>query len=374
VVNSALVVGGTGPTGPHILDGLLRRGYDVSVFHRGSHEPPDLPDVRHIHGDPHFPDTIRAAVGHGEYDVVLAAYGRTALLAEAFRGRAGRFLAIGGAPRYAGFNEPRRLSPSGAPIPLREDAPSALTIPAQGSPALTFAHRMIHTEQAVFAAHPDATYFVYPIVYGPRTVWPWEWSVVKRISDGRERLLIPDEGLAIHSRVAARNAADVVLRSIDRPEVAKGQRYNVGDDVQYSIRQWVELLVERLGAAAEIVSVPSAVAPWVKAMYVPTSTSLGDHNLLDTAKARQELGYRDVIDVRSAIDELLAWFRDNPVDPARSPSFVDCFDYALEDALLESWARVVRRLRAAHGWDLPADVHPMPHPKLAGGLADQKGR
>lgn len=374
MANSALVVGGTGPTGPHVLRGLLRRGFDVSAFHRGSHEPPDLPEVRHIHGDPHFAETIRTALGRREYNVVLAAYGRTALLAEAFRGRAGHFLAIGGAPRYAGFNDPQRLSPAGAPIPLREDAPSALTIPAMNSPALRFAHQMVHTEEAVFAAHPDATYFVYPIVYGPRTVWPWEWSVVKRIRDGRGRLLIPDEGLAIHSRVAARNAAEVVLRSIDRPQVAKGQRYNVGDDVQYSIRQWVELLVERLGVAAEIVSVPSAVAPWVRAMYVPTSVSLGDNNLLDTAKARRELGYRDVIDARAAVDELLAWFGDNPVDPARSPSFVDFFDYALEDALLESWAQVARQLRAAHGRDLPADVHPMPHPKSAGELADQKGR
>jgi uncharacterized protein YbjT (DUF2867 family) len=104
VANSALVVGGTGPTGPHIVRGLLRRGFDVSIFHRGGHEPPGLPEVRHIHGDPHFAETIRAAVGRGEYSVVLAAYGRTALLAEAFRGRAGHFLAIGGAPRYAGFN------------------------------------------------------------------------------------------------------------------------------------------------------------------------------------------------------------------------------------------------------------------------------
>ena len=44
--SSALVVGGTGPTGPHILDGLLERGFDVTIFHRGTHEPPDLPDVR----------------------------------------------------------------------------------------------------------------------------------------------------------------------------------------------------------------------------------------------------------------------------------------------------------------------------------------
>ena len=105
---SALVIGGTGPSGPHVLEGLLERGFDVTIFHRGTHEPPGLPDVRHIHGDPHFPEPIAEAVGTGEWDVVVAAYGRTKLLADSFVGRAGHFLAIGGTPRYAGFNEPER--------------------------------------------------------------------------------------------------------------------------------------------------------------------------------------------------------------------------------------------------------------------------
>jgi nucleoside-diphosphate-sugar epimerase len=107
VVKSALVIGGTGPTGPSIIAGLLERGFDVSIFHRGTHEPPDLPEVRHIHGDPHFPDTIAASVGTGSYDVVVAAYGRTKILAESFAGRAGHFLAIGGSPRSCVHTGPR---------------------------------------------------------------------------------------------------------------------------------------------------------------------------------------------------------------------------------------------------------------------------
>ena len=47
-----LVIGGSGPTGPHVLPGLLERGYDVTMLHRGVHEPADLPDVRHRPGWP----------------------------------------------------------------------------------------------------------------------------------------------------------------------------------------------------------------------------------------------------------------------------------------------------------------------------------
>ena len=37
-MQTALVVGGTGPTGPFIVNGLRERGYRVTIFHRGTHE------------------------------------------------------------------------------------------------------------------------------------------------------------------------------------------------------------------------------------------------------------------------------------------------------------------------------------------------
>ena len=47
----ALVIGGTGPTGPFVVEGLINRGYEVAIFHRGTHEI-ELPEsVEHIHGD-----------------------------------------------------------------------------------------------------------------------------------------------------------------------------------------------------------------------------------------------------------------------------------------------------------------------------------
>ena len=47
---TALVVGGTGPTGPHIVNGLLERGYQVAILHTGAHESDEIPaSVEHIH-------------------------------------------------------------------------------------------------------------------------------------------------------------------------------------------------------------------------------------------------------------------------------------------------------------------------------------
>ena len=99
-----LVVGGTGPTGPHVLDGgLLARGHDVTILHRGSQEPAGLPDVEHIHGDPHFRASIDDAVGARSFDVVIAMYGRITHLAPAFRGRCEQFVGVGrSSPSTAG--------------------------------------------------------------------------------------------------------------------------------------------------------------------------------------------------------------------------------------------------------------------------------
>ena len=50
----ALVIGGTGPTGPHLVQGRLDRGYDVSILHRGTHDSPLIPESGpRILGDPH---------------------------------------------------------------------------------------------------------------------------------------------------------------------------------------------------------------------------------------------------------------------------------------------------------------------------------
>jgi nucleoside-diphosphate-sugar epimerase len=53
----ALVIGGTGPTGPGVVSGLLERGFEVMILHGGQHEVKLPTEVQHIHtetrlGDP----------------------------------------------------------------------------------------------------------------------------------------------------------------------------------------------------------------------------------------------------------------------------------------------------------------------------------
>ena len=71
-----LVIGGTGPTGPYIVNGLVERGHDVTIFHTGRHEVDSLPPesvVPHIHGDPFDLDSTSACLDGQTFDVVLLA-------------------------------------------------------------------------------------------------------------------------------------------------------------------------------------------------------------------------------------------------------------------------------------------------------------
>jgi len=99
----ALVIGGTGPTGHYIVNGLLRRGYDVAMLHSGKHELEEIPEtVEHIHTDPFSEDALRSAIGDRNFDLTVAAYGRLRRIAEIMVGRTGRFISICGVPAYSG--------------------------------------------------------------------------------------------------------------------------------------------------------------------------------------------------------------------------------------------------------------------------------
>ena len=83
----ALVIGGTGPTGPHIIGGLEARGYKVTMLNRGSRDSSAIANsVERLIGDPHFVDTLESALAGRTFDVVVATYGRIRIVADVVAG------------------------------------------------------------------------------------------------------------------------------------------------------------------------------------------------------------------------------------------------------------------------------------------------
>jgi nucleoside-diphosphate-sugar epimerase len=361
---TALVVGGTGPTGPHVIDGLLARGHEVTILHRGVHEPDDLVDVEHIHADPHFSETVEAALGTRTFDVVVVMYGRVKVLASIFAGRCRQLVATTGIVLYENALEPGRLRPRGMKVMAREAGPLA----GERGPSHRFSTLVLDAERAVFdvaaSGGYQATTIRYPAIYGARNPVPYEWSVIRRVRDGRPYMLVVDGGQEIVSRCAAENAAHAILCVADRPDVANGRAYNVADRDQYTTAQWIEIVTDILDAQLEIVSLPADIAMATYAELHPMPNQYS-HLLVDTSAIRTDLGFVDVVAAEQAIAAYVHWLEAHPPQPGAYPGFIDEFDYAAEERLVAAYREAMEGLRANVVRAVPQRVsaHAMPHPK-----------
>jgi len=365
---TALVVGGTGPSGPHLIQGLLDRGYDVTAFHTGRHEVPDAPDVPHLHGDPFTEEGVTGSLGDRSFDVVVATYGRVRLLAQYLAGRCDHFLVVGGVPVYEGYVHPGDLHPTGMQLPVRE-ATHPL-VPSEGDHRGGYRTAPIRrAEEVVFALGDEgafkATYLRYPTIYGPRNPHPWEWSVVQRVLDGRPWMIVPDDGRSVHSRAGARNAAQAILAAVDRPDIAAGKAYNVADDDLLSMRQWAEIVAEHAGGGLEVRSLPGDL-PSPGWALIAFRYQLAPHCILDTSRIRDELGYRDVMPAVKGLEETVEWMLDHRDQLRAHPHLTDPFDYAAEDRLMAAYESCLERL-AALATPFEESVAPMPTPQTAKG-------
>ncbi|MBV8949262.1 MAG: hypothetical protein JOZ99_00185, partial [Actinobacteria bacterium] len=299
-----LVVGGTGPTGLPLVRGLVARRHSVTILHRGTHEHAETPEVvQHAHVDPYDDDALGVWAGPRSFDVVIAMYGRLRSVARTMRGRAGRFLSVGGVPAYRGWMNPD-LAAGALPLPVPEDAP-LVREPADDEKG----YRIVRTEEAVFETHPDATHFRYPYVYGPHQLAPREWCIVRRVLDGRRHIVMPDGGLTLHHHGYTENLAHAILLAVDQPDASRAAVYNVGDDDVLSIRQVVEVVAGALGHRFELVSMPYDLAVPARPLLMQPRPS---HRVLDLTRIRRDLGYRDVVKPVDALAHTARWLAQHP--------------------------------------------------------------
>jgi nucleoside-diphosphate-sugar epimerase len=301
-------------------------------LHRGIHEHDDTPlEVTHLHADPYAVATVEAALGSQTFDATVVMYGRLRRIGELMVGRSGRFLSVGGVPAYRGWMNPWSFEPPGLPVPTGENAP---TVEFAEQDEKGF--RIVQTERAVFDSHPNAAHFRYPYVYGPHQLAPREWCVVRRVLDGRRRIVVADDGLTLHHHGYTENLAEALLLAIDQPDAAAGKIFNVGDTEVLTIRQVIALICAELDHDIEIVSMPfDLAAPALPMLAQPANT----HRVLDLGRVVNDLGYRDVVPARQAVGLTARWLAEHRPHPGGTEETVltDPFDYVAEDALIDAW-------------------------------------
>ena len=339
---NALVVGGTGPTGPAVVEGLSKLGYQVTILHTGKHEVEfDVP-VAHLHGELHHLEPLHAILSGRNFDLVIGMYGRLRYLAEVLKGKTPRFIAVGGMP-YQVFVDGDQ-APGGVPVPVDETHPLF-----RDEKRNKFTYRMTESEDVVMAAHTaghyTATILRFPMIYGPRQVAPREWCIIRRILDGRRQLILPDGGLKLERRGYAVNAAHAVLLAVDNPAASAGQIYNVGDETVWSLRNWVDAIARTMNHQWELVSMPFAAAR-------PTRPYAGRafHWVPDIQKIKEDLGYEDQVPSAQGLTLTIQWYLDNrPVPGGETErALMDAFDYSEEDKLIAEYGEWITGIRERH--------------------------
>lgn len=331
----ALVIGGTGPTGPFVVNGLRSRGYRVTILHTGRHEVEEIPaDVAHIHTDPFDRDATDNAIGTETFELAVVMYGRLRTLAPLLAGRVGRIITIGGVGAVRGWVDPDDLFPTSMTVPAPADAPLA-----QPDEPIGKIRRIVETEEVVFEHHPHAIHLRYPMLYGPRQLIPREWPLLKRALDRRPNLILADGGLTLKSACYVENAAHAVLCAVDAGDRdAAAGIHNVADSRALTLRQMAEVLADEVGHEFEIANLPAEIAAPARPLVMHWSTG---HRVVNTESLRTELGYRDLVEPEEGLRRTARWLVDNPPTPQVEALLQDPFDYGAEDALLARWRRAL---------------------------------
>ena len=339
-----LVVCGTGFIGTHVVRLLHSRGHEVTVLHRGRHEPALPPDVRHVRSEQAsipvlaFPDAVRGA----QYDAVVhmvpigEADARAAV--DAFRGRAGRLVAVSSGDVYAAYGQLIGAEqPSAANAPaglLDEDAPLRRTrypygrsVPGPWGGELRDYDKILVEQVVLGDPELRGTVVRLPKVYGPGDGQHHFLPYLKRMDDGRPVILLGDRQARwrwTHGYVEE-VAAAIALAAID--DRAAGRLYNVGEAHTPTLEARVQALGRAAGWTGEVVRLPDERLPRHLRGPLRYEVDLA----VDSSRIRGELGYAEAVAGDEALRRTVEWERSvaAAVDPA-------AYDYAAEDAALRA--------------------------------------
>jgi len=293
-----LFLGGTVLTGPHAVRRLHALGHEVTIFHRGVHEP-DLPEgVRHVHGN--FAE-LPAQWLTPSPDVVVHMGAMTeadaATFTGRFRGAAGRAVVISSGDVYRAYGRLHRLE-SGLPdaTPLGEDAALRESRYPYRKIAPEADHWMARYDKILVEQHVmgvtdlPATILRYPAVMGPdeyRRFGRWLQPMLR----GEPELRI-QEGWADWrwTHGFAQDAAESIVLAVTNPAAA-GRIYNVGEAAPPTMAERLADFARIAGWNGQIRSVPASELPEAERMPY----DFVHHLVYDTSRIRRELGYREVL-------------------------------------------------------------------------------
>ena len=306
-----LVMGGTEFISLHLLQSLLRRGHEVTVFNRGRRQERLPAGVRAVTGDRKdhagLRERLRGERFDGVFDVTYApTVGEdVAALLDALEGRP-----------HVIFVSTGRVYDHALPIPYSEETP-------RGSYWGDYARHKIAGEDALLERHRRDGWPVTIVrpthVMGPLNTRNNETFFMDRIWRGRP-VLVPGHGGWLRQFGHVEDLADAMALMLGNPK-AHGQAYNVmGEDVITQVG-FVELIAEVMGRPVTLAHFDPALLKRVDKPGPVFGQNLvyECHAVHTTHKLRLELGIRPRYTLASGLAQTWEWYRaeglvERPID------------------------------------------------------------
>lgn len=290
----ALIIGGTRNLGPSIVQALLERGYEVSVFNRGK-TPDDLPaSARRLRGDRSDPAQLRDAVANQEFELVIDTTLYTGAEAQAvveiFSGRIGQYVFLSTGQVYLlrpGLKRPFKEEDYAGPVmpePPRENETDYSN--------WVYGHGKRHAED-VFAHAWAERAFPYtslrlPMINSERDHYHRIYGYILRLRDGGP-ILIPDgPGLPLR-HVYGEDVVQAILK-VAESDSAKGKVWNIGQDESMFLDEFLCLLARLTRRPLKIASIPREVLE--NSGLLPDCSPFSGRwmSALDNTRSKIELG------------------------------------------------------------------------------------
>ena len=333
-----LLIGGNGFIGRFVAAQLIQHHHAVAIFHRGTMAA--LAGTQELRGDRNQLVASAAELHRFAPDVVidltLSSAPQAAELMNIFRGQTQRVLMLSSIDVYraVGITHGTESGPL-QELPLTEESelrhnlhpypPESMQLLRKIFAWVTDDYDKIPAERVVMNDRElPGTVLRLPMIYGPGDPLHRFYPVVKRITDQRRHIILPEPLAAwLSPRGYVENvAAAIVLAATD--ERAAGRIYNVCEQPPFSELEWAQKIAALMQWQGDFVVLPVEQTP----PHLQRPGNPAQHWTASSARIRQELGYQEPVALEDAIRRTINWERENP----STEQSLAQFDYAAEDA------------------------------------------
>jgi nucleoside-diphosphate-sugar epimerase len=330
--------------GPDVVRKLVDAGHEVLSYHSAAHERELPAAVKHLHGRRDELESFRYAFRewHPHVAVHMAAlterHARS--FAQAFEGIAERTVVVSSSDVYLAYGRVNLTEP-GPPerVPLTEESPLRQRLypyrtdpprAADDAEAWMDDYDKIVVERIICSsATTPSTILRLGGVHGPRTYRYYPY--LRRMLEGRPAIVLDAAWARWRGTQAySENVADAVVLAITE-ERAAGRVYNVGNEEALSVHELLLRIAQVAGWSGRILALPAGELPEV----LREGGGLDQDFVLETARIRTELGYRERVDLMEGLRRMVEWMRGHP--PAqgdRHPLLQRPTDYVAEDEVI----------------------------------------